>query len=132
MLTDADLQEIGVKTFGARKKILLAVAEIRHLRLSDMSFLSNMMDLDATSLPSSRVDLDSPPARHRQVADVMAGTLPMHRSEIPTVSSASSRADQGTPASPMHSRSAPTSPAHKTRYWDCVCAWKAVREKLCL
>lgn len=45
-LNDGDLVEIGVKTFGARKKISLAITEIRRLRLSDGNFLSSFLDLD--------------------------------------------------------------------------------------
>mmetsp|Transcript_16942 Transcript_16942/g.49935 ORF Transcript_16942/g.49935 Transcript_16942/m.49935 type:complete len:171 (-) Transcript_16942:283-795(-) len=47
-LDDADLVEIGVKTFGARKRICMAIMEIRRLRLSDGTFLSSVLELEKT------------------------------------------------------------------------------------
>eukprot|EP00043_Microstomoeca_roanoka_P009126 m.87002 g.87002 ORF g.87002 m.87002 type:complete len:1026 (-) comp14487_c0_seq6:60-3137(-) len=57
-LTEADLINLGVTTFGARRKMLLAINNLREMQQEDQSFLSNLYSL-STSLsvsPSSSMN----------------------------------------------------------------------------
>lgn len=47
-LSDDDLKELGVKTFGARRKMLLAIQSLTEMRAQNANFLSNVYNYALT------------------------------------------------------------------------------------
>ncbi|EDQ85894.1 uncharacterized protein MONBRDRAFT_28864 [Monosiga brevicollis MX1] len=51
-LSEEDMKQLGVSTFGARRKMAMAIKELRELRSYDQSFLATVYDLSGHEDPS--------------------------------------------------------------------------------